>query len=98
MRDKMVSNGDGDKDIFITELGIGNSTGPEGPTTEGMQADRLIRVFEKIEYDPGYPFVKGVMWYQFRDKATSPSYNYVLLNEDYAPRQIYYAYENVTSK
>jgi hypothetical protein len=98
MRDKLVSNGDSDKDIFITELGIGNSTGPEGPTTKEMQADRLTRVFEKIDHDPGYPFVKGVMWYQFRDKATSPSYDYVLLNEDYTPREIYYAYENVTSK
>jgi hypothetical protein len=95
MKNVMVSNGDGNKEIFITELGIGNSTGPEGPTTEEMQADRLQRVFEKIDHDPGYPFVKAVMWYQFREKTTSRSYAYVLLKEDYTPRPTYYAYEDV---
>lgn len=95
MKNVMVSNGDGDTDIFITELGIGNSTGPEGPTTEEMQADRLQRVFEKIDHDPGYPFIKAVMWYQFRERTSSPSYTYVLLNEDYSPRLTYYAYKDV---
>jgi hypothetical protein len=95
MKNIMVSNGDNYKEIFITELGIGNSTGPEGPTTEEMQADRLRRVFEKIDNDPGYPFVKAVMWYQLREDTTSKSYAYVLLNEDYTPRQTYYAYKDV---
>jgi GH35 family endo-1,4-beta-xylanase len=97
MREIMVSNGDVDKDIFITELGIGDSEGPEGPTTDEMRADRLQRVFEKIDHDPGYPFIKGVMWYQFRDSSSSPSYAYCILNEDYTPRLIYYAYKDVIS-
>lgn len=95
VRDIMVANRDKSKDIFITELGVGRKDGPEGPTTEEMQADRLRRVFEKIDHDPGYPFVNAVMWYQFRDKATSSSYMYGLLREDYTPRHMYYTYKDV---
>jgi hypothetical protein len=95
MRDVMVANGDEDKKIFITELGIGDSVGPEGVTTDEMRADRLTRVFEKIDHDPGYPFIAGLMWFQLRERSSVRSYVYSILNEDYSPRPIYYAYKDV---
>lgn len=91
MRDVMVANGDEDKKIMITELGVDGESGPEGATTEAIQARALTRVFEKIDYDPGYPFVVGVMWFHLRTDMGS----YGLLREDYTPTQKYYAYRDI---
>lgn len=95
VRNVMVSCGDDDKHIFVTELGIGNSNGPQGVTTEEMRADRLRRLFEIIDHDPGYRFVNAVIWYQFRDSIASPSYAFSLLREDYNQTRMYYAYFDV---
>lgn len=73
LRDIMVANGDSNKTVMITELGIDDqlcpihSTGgaPEGHTTLEMQADRLTRVFQKTLAE--YPWVEGIMWYQLKD-------------------------------
>jgi hypothetical protein len=87
MRNIMVANGDGDKKIMITELGVDGQPGPEGPTTEAIQARALTRVFEKTEQE--YPFVKGIMWFHLRTNME----NYGLLREDYTPRLMYYDYK-----
>jgi hypothetical protein len=91
MKDVMVANGDGAKKIIITELGVDGESGPEGATTEEIQARALRRVFEKIDHDPGYPYVVGVMWFHLR----TDDGNYGLLREDYTPRQMYYAYKQL---
>jgi len=77
LRDIMVANGDSNKKIIITEIGIDDqlcpehttpppsSPAPEGHTTEEMQADRLTRVFEKTLTE--YPWIIGIMWYQLKD-------------------------------
>jgi polysaccharide biosynthesis protein PslG len=96
VRDKMVANGDDAKKIFITELGVSTADGPQGSTTEQIQADRLKRVFEKILRNPGYPFVEAVMWYQLRDYASQAASCYGLLNLDYAKREMYFAYMTIT--
>jgi hypothetical protein len=91
MRDVMVANGDGAKPILITELGINyGDNGPEGPTTEEIQADRLARIFEKTLQE--YPWVQGIMWYKLRDTATV---GYGLFKSDYTTRLMYYAYKNI---
>lgn len=93
MRQIMLNNGDLRK-IIVTEIGIDmNGMGPQGITTEQIQADRLTRIFNKTLSD--YPYIQGIMWYQFREPATSPSYSYCLLNADYTYRQAYYAYRTV---
>jgi hypothetical protein len=89
MRDVMVANGDGDKKIMITELGVDGQPGPEGETTEAIQARALTRVFQKI--DEEFPYVIGVMWFHLRTEME----NYGLLREDYTPRQMYYAYQQL---
>jgi len=95
VRNVMVANGDEGKDIFATELGIGGADGPEGPTTEEMQAERLRRVFEKIDHDPGYLFIDTVCWYQWRDWGSETQKRKGLLREDYTPRPMYYAYKDI---
>jgi len=96
VRDQMVANGDEAKKIFITELGVSSASGPQGPTTEQIQADRLRRVFEKIQKDPGYPYVEAVMWYQLRDYSSQASQCFGLFLMDYTKRQMYFAYIALT--
>jgi hypothetical protein len=96
VRDQMVANGDEAKKIFITELGVSSADGPQGPTTEQIQADRLRRVFEKIQKDPGYPYVEAVMWYQLRDYPSQASQCFGLFLMDYTRRQTYFAYLALT--
>lgn len=91
MRDVMVANGDGAKKILITELGVDGESGPEGPTTEAIQARALTRVFEKTQQE--FPYVEGIMWFHLRTDMG----NYGLLREDYTQRQMYYAYEQLIS-
>ena len=91
LRDIMVSHGDSLKGIFITELGVGDDVEYPEPDIEAMQADRLHRVFEKIDHDPGYPFVEGVCWHTFRQDNGE----YGLLREDYTPRLMYYTYQQI---
>jgi len=115
MRDIMVANGDGDKKIMITELGVDgdhrNVAGPEGPTTEAIQARALTRVFQKTMQE--YPYVEGIMWYQLKDthKAfsdvplTIANWGLFRMNGswdpdypnvvDYTPRLMYYAYKSL---
>lgn len=95
VRDVMVANGDEAKKIFVTELGVSSADGPQGPTTEQIQADRLKRVFEKILKDPGYPFVEAVMWYQLRDFPDQASQCFGLFLVDYTRRQLYFAYASI---
>jgi len=77
LRDIMVAEGDGAKNMLITEIGIDDqlcpehttpapsNPAPEGHTTLEMQADRLTRVFQKTMQE--YPYVEGIMWYQLKD-------------------------------
>jgi len=92
MRNVMVANGDGAKTILITELGIDDENGPEGPTNEEIQADRLTRIFEKTLQE--FPYVEGIMWYKLRDTSTG---NYGLFKSDYTTRLMYYAYKQLIS-
>jgi len=96
VRDQMLANGDEAKKMFITELGVSVADGPQGPTTEQIQADRLRRVFEKILKDPGYPFIEAVMWYQLRDYPSQAAKCFGLFLEDYTKRQMYFAYRTIT--
>ena len=117
MRDVMVANGDGSKKILITEVGVdgdfGGVPGPEGPTTQEMQADRLTRVFEKTKQE--FPYVEGIMWYQLKDThkafssvpVTIANWGLFRMNgtwdpeypnvTDYTPRLMYYAYKQLIS-
>jgi len=92
VRDVMVAEGDGARNVFVTELGVDSESGPEGATTEEIQARALRRVFEKIDHDPGYPYVDAVMWYQLKDTHAG---NWGLFTADYTPRQMYYAYKQL---
>jgi hypothetical protein len=89
MKDVMVANGDPNINIIITELGVGDGTGPEGVTTEAIQARALTRVYEKLDQE--FPYVVGCMWFHLRTDME----NYGLLREDYTPRQMYYAYQQL---
>jgi hypothetical protein len=117
MRDVMVANGDEAKRILITEVGVdgdyGGVEGPEGPTTQEIQADRLTRVFEKTQQE--FPYVEGIMWYQLKDThkayssvpVTIANWGLFRMNGpwdpdypnvvDYTPRLMYYAYKQLIS-
>jgi len=114
MRNIMIANGDEAKDILITELGVDDwPGGPEGPTTQAMQADRLTRIFEKTIAE--YPYVEGIMWYQLKDTheafssvpVTIANWGLFRMNGswdpdypnvvDYTPRLMYYAYKQLIS-
>jgi len=115
MRDVMIANGDEAKKILITEVGVdgdfGGVDGPEGPTTQEIQADRLTKVFEKTQQE--FPYVEGIMWYQLKDTHKAfPSVPVTIANwglfrmngswdpdypnvVDYTPRLMYYAYKQL---
>jgi hypothetical protein len=92
MRNIMIANGDIQKNIMITEIGISNAAGPQGVTTEAMQADRLKKVFDRTLSI--YTYVDGIMWYELKDDDSSGQ-AWGLFQANYTPRQMYSAYKQM---
>lgn len=103
----MDINGDGNKDIWITEFGYPTMgcykdriTGEYGycPTNlnEENQYHRLINFFKTLEKD--HPYVKAVFWYDYRDDGDDPLYtecHFGLTRRDSSRKPAWYAYQEI---
>ncbi len=82
--DLMVTNGDGDKPIWGTEMGA-----PTG--ADGVTADFLAE-YATVAYDAwrAWPFTGPLLWYTYRDAGRDlddPEDNFGLVNFAYRPKE-----------
>ena len=93
----MAAHGDGDKPIWITEMGWsthGNTSDtPDWArgVSPSVQADYLVRALEKVRDE--HPYVSRFYWYRERDKSTGDVHddNFGLLTEDLQGKPAYRA-------
>lgn len=69
VRDVMTQYEDGNKQIWVTEIGWYVGTGANG-LSEGQQADYLTRAFTILH---NLDFVERVYWYNLKDYSNAPS-------------------------
>jgi hypothetical protein len=96
----MVSEGDGAKSIWITEMSWPThrrAPGATGDWAEGVslktQAAHLSRAYERIWRE--FPFVQVAMWYNLRDQGSDPTrleHNFGLVRYDFSMKPAYVAY------
>jgi beta-xylosidase len=97
VRNLMVHNGDGDKEIWFTEFGWSSHSNSHGiadwqrGVTRAQQADYLIRTLKLVS--SRYSYVTHVFWYTDRDGTADDAQNanYGLLTADSAPKPAYTA-------
>lgn len=93
----MQEYGDGDKQIWFTELGWSShpNTGSEKEwqrgVTEEQQADFLVRTIKHVSAN--FPYVTNMFWYNERNRASGKVHldNYGLLNRDLSEKPAYVA-------
>ena len=102
---EMVSAGDGDKPIYMTELGwsttraeceTGHWAGQKlGGVTEQQQATYLQQAYHCLA-QPQFSYVKAAMWFELVDEgsSTDPIDNFGLLEPDGSPKPAFDAFEN----
>jgi len=94
IHDTMTENGDGAKDIWLTEFGWSTSAGPYG-VSEAVQAEFLVKAMETIR--SSYPYVRVAFWYSFRnsywlhDDPADYEANLGLLRVDFSAKPAYAA-------
>jgi endo-1,4-beta-mannosidase len=64
----MARNGDGGKQLWLTEMGFSTYGGDYG-VTEAQQADYVTKAYQMVQ---STPYVKAMFWYQLRDGGTDP--------------------------
>ncbi len=97
VRELMLANGDGAKQIWFTEFGWSShpNSGTEANWNRGVseqeQGDYLVRTIDFVAAN--YPYVTNVFWYNDRDRGTSTAQidNYGLLRHDLTPKPAYHA-------
>jgi hypothetical protein len=95
LRNVMTANGDGAKNIWITEMGFSTYSG-SGGLTAAQQADYLTKTYKQLE---ARPWVQRAYWYNFRDTywlKEDPSNwdaNLGLIRADLTPTPAYAAYQ-----
>jgi Bacterial Ig domain len=101
----MVAAGDGDKPIYMTELGwsstsaecqVGAWAGKKlAGVSEQTQATYLQQAYHCLA-QPDYSYVKAAMWFELFDNGASanPLDNFGLLTSSYAPKPAFDAFRN----
>jgi exo-beta-1,3-glucanase (GH17 family) len=85
LRSVMVAHGDGNKQIWITEIGA-PSAGPNGVGT----AAQAEEVTEAVAGARGSSWIGAMFFYNYEDDASNPDY-YGLLNADGSPKPAWMA-------
>ncbi|OIO72369.1 MAG: hypothetical protein AUJ85_10515 [Elusimicrobia bacterium CG1_02_37_114] len=88
----MIKNGDKDKKIWVTEIGLPTSI---EEIDEDVQAGNLKEVYTEILK---HPQVEKIFWYNFRCKGTDPKdveHTLGIINYDFSPRKAYYAFKEM---
>lgn len=95
IRDTMIANGDGAKQIWITELGAPTQGGAT-PVTQETQA---LILQQAVNFGKTYDWLGGpVMWYSYQDKGTSatdPESWFGLVGPNGEKKAAYYAFQNL---
>lgn len=97
LHDLMARNGDGEKPIWITELGWSTHENTSDTpnwargVSPSVQADYLLRTVEVLAAE--HPYVERMYWYTERDKATGDPHQdgFGLLTHDLRPKPAYTA-------
>ncbi|MDP9068351.1 MAG: cellulase family glycosylhydrolase [Actinomycetota bacterium] len=97
VHDLMVLNGDGDKEIWFTEMGWsshanqGNEANWQRGVTEAQQGDYFVRTIEYVTQR--HPYVTNIFWYNERNRDSSDVQlaNYGLLRRDFSDKPAYTA-------
>ena len=94
----MQRNGDADKPIWCTEIGLStNHNPPWSDFSEADQARALVDVYSELL---GVRPVQKVFWYNFRCKGDTPQdqeHNFGIINLDFSPREAYHAYAKMAN-
>jgi hypothetical protein len=94
IRNTMVANGDGAKQIWLTELGYSTYTGGDGMGVSlAQQAEYLTEAYSIVQV---LPYVKALLWYELRNSQDTNSYNsnQGLLDGSDQPKPAYFAYRS----
>jgi hypothetical protein len=94
----MQQNGDGDKQVWLTEWGWGSDFRPDGyqefnTVTEDMRADYEVRAIQMMRQRypwMGVTFLWNLNWSVLDPWYTGPAH-YSIINADYSPRPVYNA-------
>jgi hypothetical protein len=93
-RSVMATNGDGDKPIWVTEIGFSTALFPDNYEVEpdAVIAAWLGKVYRQLTG------AEALFWYMFEDEGTgeNPEGHFGLVEYDSAPKQSYYEYRNMT--
>jgi hypothetical protein len=97
LHELMADHGDGDRPIWITELGWSSHRNSARTADWGrgvspsVQADYLVRALDEVRDE--HPYVARFYWYRERDKSTGHLHddNFGLLTEDLRPKPAYEA-------
>jgi len=88
----MVTNGDGNKKIWVTETGTPTGTA-SGAVTERQQAAEVIQSYANAV---AYPWIGPIFWYDYMDdcdNAADPECNFGLKKETGSKKPSYAAYQ-----
>lgn len=97
LHELMTANGDGDKDIWFTEMGWSSHANAPGAAnwnlgvSEQVQAQLAVRALRHIQ--ASYPYVTHAFWYTEHDRDDShlQDNHYGLLRQDLSPKPVYHA-------
>ena len=92
----MINNGDGSKQIMATEVGWPSTTA-SGGVNETTQAAYISRVYQKIEYE-GFKYVPIACIYDFIDDGTDLTNredNFGILRADYSQKPSFMSLQEV---
>jgi hypothetical protein len=98
LREVMISNGDADKKIWLTEFGAPTSGRHPGHVSENKQAEVLARGY-RLAYS--YPWSGPLFWYDYQDICANPDdseCSFGLVRTDGSLKPAYFAFQAVPQR
>ncbi|MBB1499774.1 cellulase family glycosylhydrolase [Paracoccus sp. MC1862] len=92
IRGTMIANGDGDKQVWITEYGAKQSG--SGVTVSPGTAAQMLR--EAVDLAEDTPWAGPIMWFSYQDSAYEPGFG--LRDAAGKPREAYYAFKELANQ
>ena len=92
IRKTMVENGDGEKQVWITEYGAKTTGG--GVTVSPATAAAMLR--EAVDLAEDTPWAGPIMWYSYQDNTIEPGFG--LLDPNGTRREAYWAFRELANQ
>ncbi|MBV0892989.1 family 1 glycosylhydrolase [Paracoccus sp. Z118] len=92
IRDAMVANGDGDKQVWMTEFGAKTTGG--GQTVSESQAARMLR--DAVDLAEDTPWAGPIMWFSYQDSSFEPGFG--LRDGGGRTREAYHVFKELGTK